>query len=182
MGQSIPAFNVVTDTARLALESLWSIPCSMLYQWELKLETEAWNFWCLPPLPLPCIQFFPSPPLQLIAFLSFLALYFCLSWSTYGVFFPAFEVSNHTALLHLPGAGGEHLLSRWWLRLLECPWVCESHWRSQLGPHTLMYGESRQSGERRWMEQMVILVEGLKLFNPPPSKILIYLKMSLYFT
>lgn len=45
-----------------------------------------------------------------------------------------------------------------------------------------VYDEWGQSGEQRWMEQMVKLVKGFKLFNPPSSKILIYLKMSLYFT
>ena len=54
---------------------------------------------------------FSSFPLQLIAFLSFLALYFFLFCSTYGVLFPAFEVSNLTALLQIPEASGEHLFS-----------------------------------------------------------------------
>lgn len=64
--------------------------------------------------------FLPSTPADHFPFFScplFLSVLVYLR-----VLFPAFEVSNHTALLHLPEAGGEPLFSCGWLRLVECPW------------------------------------------------------------
>lgn len=170
----------MTDTPKLALENSWSICCS------IKTEVRwnrALNFWCLPFFDIgPFLVFyfyfyFFYLPSTLADSFSFFACPLFLSALVYlwGALLCFWSI-KYRALLNIPEASGEHLFSCRWLSLLSALGVCNS-----AGTTHPMYGEWRQSGGQRWMEQMVKLVKGFKLFNPPSSKILIYLKMSLYF-
>lgn len=144
-------------------QSLELLMFAFLWHWPVSSFLFLFLFFFLPSTLADSFSFFACP-LFLSALVYLWGALLCF-WSI-----------KYRALLNIPEASGEHLFSCRWLSLLSALEVCNS-----AGTTRLMYGEWRQSGGQRWMEQMVKLVKGFKLFNPPSSKILIYLKMSLYF-